>query len=66
MSPERTQVRLVPLALESLLGPEHPARTVWEFVLSLDLKVLYDEVGSVEGKAGRPAIDPALLLALWL
>jgi transposase len=65
-SPERTQVKLVPLALEALIAADHPARTVWQFVSGLDLKMLYDEVQSVEGRAGRPAIDPALLLALWL
>jgi len=39
---------------------------VWEFVESLDLSPLYAVVQSVEGRAGRPAIDPRIFLALWL
>jgi transposase len=52
--------------LESLLPPDHAARAVWEFVESLDLSPLYAEVQSVEGSAGRPAIDPRIYMALWL
>jgi transposase len=64
--PNRTQVELRPVDLESLLSPDHPARAVWEFVESLDLSPLYAKVRSVEGAAGRPAIDPRIYLALWL
>ena len=39
---------------------------MWEFVEGLDLSVLYEGIESVEGQAGRPAIDPAILLALWI
>jgi len=35
-------------------------------VESLDLSPLYAVVQSVEGRAGRPAIDPRIFLALWL
>jgi transposase len=52
--------------LESLLPPDHAARAVWEFVESLDLSPLHAEVQSVEGHAGRPAIDPRIYMALWL
>jgi len=52
--------------LESLLPADHAARAVWEFVESLDVSPLYAEVQSVEGSAGRPAIDPRIYLALWL
>lgn len=64
--PNRAQVELRPLDLESLLAPDHPARAVWEFVESLDLSPLYAAVRSVEGSAGRPAIDPRIYMALWL
>src|SRR5215217_4561331 len=36
--PNRAQVELRPVDLESLLPAEHPARAVWEFVESLDLR----------------------------
>jgi transposase len=64
--PNRAQVELRPVDPESLLPAEHPARAVWEFVESLDLSPLYAKVQSVEGAAGRPAIDPRIYLALWL
>jgi len=52
--------------LESLLALDHAARAVWEFVESLDLRPLYAQVQSVEGGAGRPAVDPRIYMALWL
>jgi transposase len=64
--PNRAQIQLVPMDLESLLPANHPARGVWEFVESLDLSPLYAKVQSVEGVAGRPAVDPRIYLALWL
>lgn len=65
-SPNRAQVKWDERDLDSLIPLEHPARTVWSFVESLDLTDLVEEVQAFEGRAGRPAIDPALLLALWL
>lgn len=64
--PNRTQVQLRPVDLEGLLPADHRARVVWEFVEGLDLTPLYTEIKAVEGHAGRPAIDPAILTALWL
>lgn len=66
MSPQREQIELRACDLESLLPPGHPARTVWAFVQSLDLVPLHAGIKAVEGAAGRPAIDPAILVALWL
>ena len=58
---------LVPaMPLEDLLTPEHHARTVWQFVLGLDLSPLLDTIRAVEGGPGRPATDPRILVALWL
>jgi transposase len=62
----RSQMELRAVDLESLLPMDHPARAVWDFVESLDLSPLYAQVKSVEGVAGRPAIDPRIFLALWL
>lgn len=66
VGPNRAQMELRAVDLESLLPPDHAARAVWEFVESLDLSRLYAEVQSVEGRAGRPAIDPRIYMALWL
>ncbi|MGH9379398.1 MAG: IS1182 family transposase [Thermoanaerobaculia bacterium] len=64
--PNRRQVELRAVDLEGLLSMDHPARAVWEFVESLDLSPLYAQVQAVEGRAGRPATDPRIYLALWL
>jgi transposase len=53
-------------ALDELLPEDHRARIVWAYVERVDLSALYHEIRSVEGRAGREAIDPKILLALWL
>lgn len=63
---ERGQVEWQMACLDELLPEDHRARRVWTYVEGLDLSSLYEAVGSVAGGAGRPAIDPAILLALWL
>ena len=62
----RHQVELRACDLESILAPEHRARAVWQFVQSLDLGALQADIRAVEGAPGRPPIDPAILVALWL
>ncbi len=64
--PNREQLELRSVDLDGLLPPDHRARLVWEFVEGLDLAPLYAAIRAVEGGAGRPAIDPAILTALWL
>lgn len=62
----RDQLELRPVDLEAALAPDHPARSVWAFVEHLDLSALYAEISALEGRAGRPAIDPRILMSLWL
>ena len=64
--PQRDQITLRPSDLESLLPADHRARLVWAFVEGLDLAPLYDRIRAVEGHPGRPPIDPAILVSLWL
>jgi transposase len=64
--PNRLQVELRPVDLEGLLPADHRARLVWAFVEGLDLEPLYLRIRALEGGAGRPPIDPAILTALWL
>jgi transposase len=66
LRPNRAQFELRPTDLESLLPEDHRARAVWDFVSGLDLSPWYESIRSVEGEAGRPAIDPAILLSLWI
>jgi transposase len=63
---ERRQVSLRPISLEDLLPPDHRARFVWAFAERLDLTALYRAIKAVEGHPGHPAVDPRILLALWL
>ena len=53
-------------AFDSLVPPDHDVRLIWRVVTSLDLSALNDNIRSVCGGPGRPAIDPRVLLALWL
>lgn len=62
----RNQVEMRAVDLDSLLPADHRARVVWAYVEQLDLAPLYERIKAVEGHAGRPSIDPAILLALWL
>ena len=62
----RTQVELTPCDLEALLPPGHAARLVWRFVEGLDLSAWYAAIKAREGHAGRPPIDPKILVGLWL
>jgi transposase len=64
--PDRSQPRWDLIDLEAMLPADHRARIVWQFVESLDLSDLYSAIKSREGEAGRPAADPAVLMALWL
>ncbi len=66
LRPDRKQLRLEPVDLDRRISADHRVRLVWMFVESLDLGPFYEQIESVEGHAGRPAIDPAVLLALWL
>jgi transposase len=64
--PDRRQLQWDLLDLDGLLAADHRARMVWSFVESLDLAPFYAGIAAREGEAGRPATDPAVLLALWL
>lgn len=54
------------LSLDQMLPPDHVARVVWAYVEQVDVGPLLAEIRSVEHHAGNPAIDPHVLLGLWL
>jgi transposase len=64
--PERHQVEMRWESLDHLLPPDHQARIVWQWVERLDLTALLQTIRAVDGRPGRSANDPRLLLALWL
>lgn len=66
VSPERRQLAMRAVDLESLLPAEHRARLIWSAVERLDLSAFYAEIAARGSAPGRPATDPRLLLALWM
>src|SRR5262249_45949946 len=65
-TPARDQKQWDEGCLDDLLGEDHLARHVWDYVEGLDLEVLYRDVQTTVRSSGRAATDPALLVALWL
>lgn len=64
--PQRDQLEWRSVDIDSLIGADHPARTIWAYVEGLDLRELEDAIKSREGTPGHPTISPRLMLALWL
>ena len=62
----RRQVELRASDLESLLPAEHRARLVWGYVERQDLGRVIAAIKARGSNAGRAAIDPHILFALWL
>ena len=63
---DRRQMVLRPMAVEQLIGDDHPARAIWELVGQRELSRFYAEIKAVEGSAGREPVDPQLLISLWI
>jgi transposase len=66
LQPNRNQIELRASDLESLLGEDHLARLVWGYVERQDLSRLTEAIKARGSNAGRAAIDPRILFALWL
>jgi len=62
----RSGVVPVPARLEGLLPQNHLARLIWDVVVGLNLSAFYAPIKVVEGEPGAPAIDPQILIVLWL
>jgi len=63
---ERSQISWGRIDLDSTLPGDHPVRSIWAVVERLDLSALYAQIGARDEVAGAPAIDPKILLALWI
>ena len=64
--PNRTQIELRPMDLESLLPEGHRGRLVWAWVERQDLSAMYAAIKVREGGVGRSAIATQVLLGMWL
>jgi transposase len=59
-------LRFLPTDLHSRIEEDHPARAIWAVIETLDLPKFESPIAARGETAGRPAIDPRTLLALWL
>jgi transposase len=64
--PDRDQIELRSVDIDSLIGRDHRARVIWDYVKGLDLSELEDRIKAREHRPGHPTAAPRLLLALWL
>jgi len=63
---QRNQLLLRPVNVEELVAEDDAVRAIWELSGRLDLSGFYADIQSEEGAAGREAIDPRLLVSLWV
>lgn len=63
---DRAQMVLRPVIVEQLIADDLPARAIWEFVGRLDPTRYTGQVRALAGAAGRSALDPQLLVSLWI
>jgi transposase len=64
--PQRDQIELRAVDIESLIGEDHRVRLIWSYVEGLDLSELENRIKARGDRPGHPATSPRLLLALWL
>ncbi len=66
LRPDRHQLGWQAVDIDGLIPADHRARAVWDYVAELDLSAFEAGIRAVEGRAGHPAIDPRILVSLWL
>ena len=64
--PQRDQIELRAIDIDSLIGEDHTARVIWAYVADLDLSELEHRIKARGDKPGRAMTSPRLLVALWL
>jgi transposase len=52
--------------VEALIDEDHSARAIWSVVDKCDLKAFHEQTRVLEGAAGRSAMNPHLLVSLWI
>jgi transposase len=63
---DRSQIIWGRIDVDAMLPEDHAARAIWAVVERLDLSALYAQIEARDDVAGAPAIDPKILLALWV
>ena len=52
--------------VQHLIGPDHPARAIWDLVGKFNLDRFLSAIGSQMGEKGRPTTDPKMPISVWL
>jgi transposase len=63
---DRAQIAWGRIDLDAQLPEDHPARAICAVVDRLDLSALYEQIEARGEAAGASAIDPQILLSLWV
>jgi len=63
---DREQMVMRAIDIDQMVDQSHPVRAIWEFVGRLDLSSFCEDIRAVEGERGRPALDPRLMISLWV
>jgi hypothetical protein len=63
---ERCQVTMHCESLDQRLPADHLARDIWHFVQAVDMTPWLQGIQAVEGRVGRDATDPRIVLSVWL
>lgn len=66
LSPVRNQMEIKTETIDDIIPPKHDVRLIWLFVEQTDLSGVENQYKTTCGEAGRPAIDPRVLLAIWI
>lgn len=64
--PERDQILLESYCLEDLIPQDDPVRLIWEVVKRWNLSHFYEGYRVRGSQPGRAALDPRVLIAVWL
>ena len=64
--PQRNQLEMLVQCPDDLVAADHPVRMVAAVVERLDRSRFAEPIRAREGRVGRDATDPGLLISLWL
>lgn len=64
--PNREQIEFTIQSLDNQISLNHDVRTIWNFVEQLDLSYARNKIISLKEGVGRSAIDPGILISLWI
>ena len=64
--PTRNQYEFQRFCLDDLIPENHKVHLIWNFVAEMDLSVCLNGIHSFKGAAGRPSVDPRIMLTLWI